>query len=156
MRKDQFRKDLYFRLSVIVFLVPPLRERKEDIPLLAEHFLKLAQGRVSPKRLSPRTLEDLCRHPWPGNVRELRNVIERAALLSEGEIIEPWDLRMFPSTSDDVVRRLVADDHLISMEDLKSRYIRLVLEKMHGHQLKAAEVLGIDPKTIYRNLKGKN
>jgi DNA-binding NtrC family response regulator len=156
VRKDRFREDLYFRLSVIVFLVPPLRERKDDIPLLAEHFLKLAQGSVLPKRLSPRALDDLCQHHWPGNVRELRNVIERAALLSEGEIIEPWDLRMLPSASDDVMRRLVEDDHLIPMEELKSRYIRLVLEKMHGHQLKAAEVLGIDPKTIYRNLKGKN
>ncbi len=156
VRKDQFRKDLFFRLSVIVFLIPPLRERRDDIPLLAEHFLKLTQGSVSPKRLSPRALEDLCQHQWPGNVRELRNVIERAALLSEGEIIEPWDLRMLPSTSDDLVHRLVADDHLISMQELKSRYIRLVLEKMRGHQLKAAEILGIDPKTIYRTLKGKN
>lgn len=156
VRKDQFREDLFFRLSVIVFLVPPLRERKEDIPLLAEHLLKRAQGSMSPKKLSPRAIEDLCQHNWPGNVRELRNVIERAALLAEGESIEPWDFRMFPSASDDVVDRLVEDDHLISMEELKSRYIRLVLEKMHGHQLKAAEVLGIDPKTIYRNLKGNN
>jgi two-component system, NtrC family, response regulator AtoC len=155
VRQERFREDLYFRLSVIVLPVPPLRERKEDIPLLAEHFLRRAEIGQRTRRLSSRALEELCRYNWPGNVRELRNVIERATILSEGDVIEPWDLRMFPRPADRLISQLNADGELVPIRELQDRYIRLVLERVHGHQLKAADILGVNPKTIYRNLRKK-
>jgi DNA-binding NtrC family response regulator len=93
VREGKFRSDLYYRLSVVRISVPPLRERVDDIPLLAGLFLeRLAPPGAIPKRLSPRALKLLISHDWPGNVRELQNVIERAALLSRGDEIGPGDI----------------------------------------------------------------
>jgi DNA-binding NtrC family response regulator len=153
--ENRFREDLFFRLSVIVLVVPPLRERREDIPSLAEHFLQATQIGGRPKQLSPEALRELQKYDWPGNVRELRNVIERASLLSDGDTIEIWDLRMFYSPSHRVVKQLLPDDELVPMRDVHSRYIRLVLERVKGNQIQAAKILGIDPKTIYRSLRKK-
>lgn len=155
VRQGKFREDLFFRLSVIMVAIPPLRERREDIPSLAEHFLAKAQIDGCPKKLSPRALEELTRHNWPGNIRELRNVIERASLLSEGEVIEPWDFRILSSPADRIIQKLLDENDLIPLRELQSRYIHLVLRRVHGHQQKAADILGIDPKTIYRQLRRK-
>jgi DNA-binding NtrC family response regulator len=143
----KFREDLYFRLSVIVLSVPPLRERSEDIPLLARYFLDALNPH---KRLSDSAVELLCRHHWPGNVRELRNVIERAAVLSDGDTVQVSDLRLSPEGMQDSFQRLTLEQDLIPLRELQNRYIDLVLEKVHGHQLKAAEILEVDPKTLYR------
>ena len=140
-------------MSVIVLVVPPLRERRDDIPALAEHFLKAAQVGGRARQLSPGALQELQNYSWPGNVRELRNVIERASLLSDGDTIEVWDLRMFHSPTRRAVKHLLNDDDLVPMRDIQDRYIRYVLEKVHGNQVQAARILGIDPKTIYRKLK---
>ncbi len=145
--QGKFREDLYFRLSVIVLSIPPLRDRKEDIPLLAQHFLRALNRQ---KQLSGRAIDLLCQHDWPGNVRELRNVIERAVVLSDADTIEPADLHLFPKGTEDCFQGLTLHDELIPLRELQTRYIDLVLEKVHGHQLKAAEILEVDPKTLYR------
>ncbi len=154
VREGNFREDLYFRLSVILLSLPPLRRRPDDVPLLAEYFLSRTRLSGHSKRLSEAALRELKRHSWPGNVRELKNTIERAALLSDGDVIEPWDLRILSSTTDRIVRR-VSQDELVPLNALQSRYIDYVLEKSQGNQQKAAKILDIDPKTIYRHLKKK-
>ncbi len=153
VQQARFREDLFFRLSVIVLQVPPLHQRPGDIPLLARHFLEQAGFTQPPKQLSDNALRELQRHDWPGNVRELRNTLERAALLSEGDVIEPWDLQLLASATDRIVRRILPSDDLVPLSELHSRYIHLVLDKVHGNQQEAARILGIDPKTIYRHLK---
>ena len=153
VREGKFREDLFFRLSVIVLVVPALRRRPEDIPVLAEHFLAQAQFGAKSRQLTDTAHQELLRHPWPGNIRELKNTIERAALLTDGDTIEAWDLRILSSPADRIVRRLVAQDDLIPLSKLQSRYINMVLEKVQGNQQKAAKILGIDPKTIYRRLR---
>jgi len=154
-REKSFREDLFFRLSVIVLEVPPLRTRKEDIPALAEHFLKRVQGGDSKKVLSAASLDRLLQYQWPGNVRELRNVVERACLFSEGPTLQPWDLCFQPSRGDQTVSGLIQEDGLVPLRELQNRYIKLVLDRVQGHQKKAAEILEIDPKTIYRSLTKK-
>ena len=94
----RFREDLYYRLNVLRIEIPPLRERREEIPSLVDHFLAEARRRIGrgPIRLSPQAMDALYRHPWPGNVRELRNAIERAAVMADGEVAEPEHLRIDP------------------------------------------------------------
>src|SRR5207244_10681448 len=88
--QGSFREDLFYRLNVIQFVLPPLRDRREDIPALAEHFLARSAGKLGRElRLSPETVERLLRYPWPGNVRELENAIERAAILARSDTVEP-------------------------------------------------------------------
>jgi two-component system response regulator AtoC len=152
-RQNEFREDLFFRLSVIVLQIPPLRTRQMDIPILAEHCLQRAQGSGPTKSLSPQAVDDLIEYEWPGNVRELRNVIERACLLAEHTVIEPWDLGLHSGCVDRTMHTLVREDDLVPMRELQSRYMKFVLGKVRGHQVKAAEILKVDPKTIYRNLK---
>jgi two-component system, NtrC family, response regulator AtoC len=153
VREGRFREDLFFRLGVIIIHIPPLRERREDIAALASHFLR---GRDSRKKLSPRTLELLLQQNWPGNVRELRNVIERAAILSDGETIEPRDLHLLSSPVRDFGLRPDTEGKLLPLREMQSRYISLVLERVQGNQLKAAQILEIDPKTLYRRLRKKD
>ncbi|MEE8348226.1 MAG: sigma-54 dependent transcriptional regulator [Acidobacteriota bacterium] len=150
--QNDFREDLFFRLSVIVLQLPPLRARQKDIPVLVEHCLKRAQTSGPQKTLSSQALEDLIQYAWPGNVRELRNVIERACLLAEKDVIEPWNLGLLARNGDRTMQQLVQEDNLVSMRELQSLYMKFVLGKVHGHQVKAAEILEVDPKTIYRNL----
>ncbi len=97
----RFREDLYYRLNVLRIEIPPLRDRREEIPTLVEHFLVDARRRIGrgPARLSPQAMDVLYRHPWPGNVRELRNVIERAVVMCEDEVAGPEHLRMDPPRS---------------------------------------------------------
>ncbi|HSR51360.1 MAG TPA: sigma-54 dependent transcriptional regulator [Acidobacteriota bacterium] len=153
VQDGEFREDLYFRISVIVVFVPPLRERQGDIPLLARHFLERATFGDSPKELSGAALKELERHKWPGNVRELKNTIERAALLCDADRIQPWDLKILSSPAEKMVRRLAREEEMASLRKVESRYIHWVLERVGGNQQKAAEILGIDPKTLYRRLK---
>lgn len=152
-REGKFREDLYFRLNVIVLFVPPLRQRKEDIGPLADHFLSRAHFGGAPRRLSPAAISELMKHNWPGNVRELKNTLERAALLCDSDTIEVWDLKMLPSPLDHTLKSLLADEDLMPLDQIQARYIHMVLEKVKGNQLQAARILGVDPKTIYRWLK---
>ena len=153
VREGRFREDLFYRLSVIPIRLPALHERSEDIPLLARHFLnKLVKGTTRPpKTLSADAMRVLIRMPFDGNVRELENIIERAHILSQGEVITPSDL------DDDVPIREVdsestvpeMDDHP-TLQELERRYIVRILKFTRGNKEEAARILGIDRRTLYR------
>jgi DNA-binding NtrC family response regulator len=158
IRRGTFRSDLYYRLNVITLHLPPLRERMEDIPLLAEHFLaSFAQrkgngGNGRAMRLGPEGLEALQRYDWPGNVRELENALERAAILSRGDVIAAEALP--GRIQDPAPAPLVSDRSPANptLELIERAYILWVLESEGGNKARAAEVLGIDPSTLYRKL----
>jgi len=153
IRRGGFRSDLYYRLNVISLHLPPLRERAEDIPLLAEHFLaRTGQQRGEPaKQLTGAALDALQHYPWPGNVRELENALERAVILS-GEAI---DVRALPERiTSRKAEPLVADRAPINptLEAIERAYILWVLQSEGGNKTRTAEMLGIDPSTLYRKL----
>ena len=140
-----FRKDLFWRISTISLHVPPLRERKEDIPALVEHFLHhLPSSR--PCRISRAALQLLHDYDWPGNVRELQNVIQRATLLRRGDMLEPADFTGLSST----VPPRPANRRL---DEVEKAHILETLRETGGHRGRAAEILGLDPKTLYRKLR---
>ncbi len=157
----EFRKDLYYRLNVIPLYVPPLRNRHDDIPLLAQHLIRKHADNMgcSPKELSPEVESALLRYPWPGNVRELGNVIERALALSAGETIELHDLP--PAIREFTPVPAHAEDNLppagIDLESLVATiemdYIRQALERAHYSQLKAASLLGMTPRSLRYRLQ---
>jgi DNA-binding NtrC family response regulator len=146
----RFRQDLYYRLSVIVIRMPPLRERRADIPLLIGSFLDDACRRAGERKvLSTEALDALLRHPWPGSVRELKNTIERLVVSSRGSLIEAFDLAdtvaaVRPGPQD----QPFAD--LPTLDDLERRYLLHVLDAADGNRSRAAEILGIDRRTLYR------
>jgi DNA-binding NtrC family response regulator len=153
MKEGQFREDLYYRLNVFSVHIPPLRERRDDIPPLVEHFIR--NSSIVPKRsitVSPDAMEVLQRYTWPGNVRELENVVERALILCDGGVVEPEHLPMgvrltpsFESGGD--------DNELLELEEVERRYIKRVLEMCKGHRHRAAAILGISERNLYRKLK---
>jgi DNA-binding NtrC family response regulator len=145
---QRFRQDLYYRLSVIVIRVPALRDRREDIPLLIQTFLQNACARAGRRvDLSPAAIAALTSYRWPGNVRELENTIERLVVFSRGSVIEASDLP-FKGTGPDLHERLFAD--LPSLDEVERRYLLHVIEQVGGNRTRAAEVLGIDRRTLYR------
>ena len=150
--RDEFRKDIYFRLSVVTIRVPPLRERKNDIPLLVQHFLdRLGRERGRTKTVSYDAMKQLMSHDWPGNVRELENCMERSVTLGAGPLIEIEDL---PSNvingSGGLFERL---REICSLRELERRAILQTLETVRGNKLEAARRLGIGKTTLYRKLK---
>jgi DNA-binding NtrC family response regulator len=155
VKAKRFREDLYYRLNVIEIRMPPLRERREDIPLLVEAFLhKCAEASKKPLRgVSEPALSLMMDYPWPGNVRELENVVERALTLARGEKIVPDDLpAMIRGSRGD--RRILdeAAERTLPLHDVEKEYIKRILEKTGGNKYQAAQVLGIDRKTLYRKL----
>ncbi len=159
VRAGRFREDLYYRLSVVTLRVPPLRERREDIPLLAASFLRRALQRTARTlAFSPAALELLMAYSWPGNVRELENSIEYAVIHARGGLIMPEDLPERIRSAVPHLRRartattweaqLFQD--LPSLEELERRYVLYVLEAVKGNRSRAAEILGIDRRTLYR------
>jgi two-component system response regulator HydG len=143
--RNAFRRDLYFRLSVVPVEVPPLRERREEIPGLARGIVQeLARGR-SPA-ISRAAMAALRRYDWPGNVRELRNVLERALILSRGE---PIDL---PQLSPEIQRGGKLRASSSRLEDVESAHIRQILDSVLGNRTRAAELLGISRSTLKRKL----
>jgi DNA-binding NtrC family response regulator len=157
MEAGHFREDLFYRISVIPIDIPPLRERPEDIFPLAYHFLEIyrSKNRSTVKDFSQAALEKLVRLPWKGNIRELENAIERAVVLSTGDLIEAADLPDADSSKSRVVDLnsfFEADQHLISLEELSRRYAEYVLKSVKGAKEKAAQILEIDRKTLRRKL----
>lgn len=154
--KGEFRHDLYHRLNVVDIRLPPLRERVEDIPRLASHFLtQLAQqyARNVPG-FTPAALQMLVQAKWPGNIRELRNVIERAVILAEDG--RPLDIVDLPGLELDKSRDAALEqppESLITLAELETRYIAHVLRQVNGERKRAAEILGIDKTTLWRKLK---
>jgi DNA-binding NtrC family response regulator len=153
IRRGQFRSDLYYRLNVIALHLPPLRERRDDIPLLARYFLDgLAERDGVTLELTDEALAVLGEYDWPGNVRELENALERAAVVAAGKPIAPEHL---PDRVREAPKpRLISAEAPAnpSMEVIERAYIQWVLQAEGGNKTRAAEVLGIDPSTLYRKL----
>jgi two-component system response regulator AtoC len=148
-----FRDDLYYRLNVISIVLPPLREHKEDIPLLVHHFIeKFNIQRVGKgDRIAEEALDVLMAYDWPGNVRELENVIERAMVITKGTLIKAEDLHLSPQVME--VRRTASlpDDRTI--KSVERKHIAKVLSENQWNIQKSAEQLGIDRVTLYNKIK---
>ena len=150
VKKGVFREDLFFRLNVITIDIPPLRERSDDILLLAHHFVKQfseESGKPTP-RFSDEALQVLRNYHWPGNVRELENVIQRLVVMTDGNLIEVPDL---PSLMRFSALRGEGFDRTLA--EVETEYIRNVLARVDGNKTRAAEILGIDRKTLREKLK---
>ena len=154
IRVGNFRSDLYYRLNVIALHLPPLRQRRDDIPLLAESFLHRIAGLrgESPKRISSVALDALLEYAWPGNVRELENAIERSVILTSGAEIDVGALpeRITERKAEPLVAPRTPPNP--TLEAVERAYIMWVLQSENGNKSRAAEVLGIDPSTLYRKL----
>ncbi len=153
VQDGQFRQDLYYRINVVSFTLPPLRERRTDIPNLARYFADNSPvARKRPVVFSAETVSVLCAYSWPGNVRELHNVIERALILADGDEVTvddlPGNLRHEGGAE---VKELTS--HRPSLVDLERSYVTRLLEEFGGHRARVAEVLGISERTLYRKLK---
>jgi len=154
IHQGRFREDLYYRLKVIDIELPPLRERREDIPLLVQHFMsKLGKEPKRVSGVSEDALKILINYSWPGNVRELENIIQRAMTLSQREVILPEDLPI--SLLQEVDENLVEKGLRVkyTLDQLEKEYIKKVLIEVGGNKSKAAERLGLDRKTLYRKLE---
>jgi two-component system, NtrC family, response regulator AtoC len=152
VKKGTFREDLFYRINVITIPLPPLRDRKEDVPLLVNHFLqKYAQrlGKPSVKILRE-AMQALVNYDWPGNVRELENMIERAVALCEEDLIERTDLPDKLTQVKIAIRDL--DEYEMTLDALEEQHIRKVLQKVNGDKVKASQILGINLSTLYRKL----
>ena len=155
IEQGRFRKDLYYRLNVIAVDIPALRERVEDVSLLAEYFLErhAAEGKGALKKISAEAMAVLQEYKWPGNVRELENVIERAVVLTSSSTIGPASLpdRLLAPPSVPLVQE--GSPANPALEVIERAYIEHVLRAEGGNKTRAAEVLGIDPSTLYRKIK---
>ena len=152
IKNGTFREDLYYRLSVIPITIPPLRHRREDIPLLANHFLKKysTANNSAVKSFSPDALARIMSLPWEGNVRELENIVERAVVLTRGATIEAKDL---PAAGEGDVESFFGTTQsgtLPTLEEIEKRYFKFVLDKTAGRKEKAAQILGVNRRTLYR------
>ncbi len=150
-RKRRFREDLYYRLRVVELALPPLRDRREDIPRLAAHFLARVAGREGrkPPVLSRDAVAALLRYPFPGNVRELENLLEGAAALVPGDVIEAADLQFQLGSAVPITRGADSGDSL-DLDTLERRHIERVLSSVGGNKARAARILGINRRTLYR------
>jgi two-component system response regulator HydG len=150
VKKGLFREDLFYRLNVITILIPPLRERGDDILLLANHFLTqfAAESGKLPHRFSDEALQSLRSYNWPGNVRELENVIQRLVVMTDGDLIEVPDLPSLMRFS-----ALRNTGFTRTLAEVESEYITNVLASVDGNKTRAAEILGIDRKTLREKLK---
>ena len=161
LQGNGFREDLFYRLHVVPITLPPLRERRDDIPVLVTHFVEKLRDRTrSPVRgVDPRTLEKLAAYAWPGNVRELENVLERALVLADGETLEPDDLPAFDggdsSDEGDAGPVLTTDgmDMNRIVERMEERLLRQALDQAGGVKAEAARLLGLKPSALYYKLE---
>jgi DNA-binding NtrC family response regulator len=148
--EGKFRQDLFYRLGVVIINLPPLRERRDDIPLLIERFLKAACAKAGKQvELAPAAVELLTTYHWPGNVRELENMIERLVVFSRGSRVDVGDLPPTVTPRTPVLEKRLFDD-LPTLEEIERRYLLHVLEQVSNNRTRAAEVMGIDRRTLYR------
>jgi two-component system response regulator HydG len=153
-----FREDLYYRLDVVGLELPPLRKRRDDIPLLAQHFLDMfaKKNHKEIKGFTPRAMDLLIRYDWPGNVRELMNAIERCVVLARSEYIDSENLNTIQNLSQPDSKPLPFDeekDNSMSLEDVEKTVILRMLEHVSGNKSEAARRLGITRKTLHKKLK---
>jgi len=166
VRKGKFRKDLYYRLSLINIYIPPLREREDDVILLAQFFLKkfIKEYNIKEKRFTPDALEKLRHHSWPGNVRELRNIVESAALMSHGTLITSSDIHIKPTFIRDTITSrqtseerdkivLQFDVKEFNMENIERAVIIEALKFTNWNKKRAADMLGISRMNLLRKIK---
>jgi two-component system, NtrC family, nitrogen regulation response regulator NtrX len=157
IRAGRFREDLYFRLNVIPIFVPALRERQQDIPMLAEHFMALLAAEYGrrPKRLAPEAAARLQQYGWPGNVRELRNVIERVIIMVGDDTITAQDLGFLGR--DGVPEAPAAPGPVVPLSDARDQfekdYILKVLASQNGNMSRTAEILGVERSNLYKKLR---
>jgi len=156
VQQEKFREDLYYRLNVVPIHLPPLRERREDIPLLAKHFLEV-YNRAFRKRiegLTKEALEYLTNYGWPGNIRELKNTIERLVVLKDSGVITPEELPFDIFIKGSLAKRFRAEGALKdACKDFERQYIEAVLERVGGSQIKAAKALGIHRNALFNKMK---
>ena len=154
VRDGKLREDLYYRLNVFTVELPPLRERREDIPLLVQAFLNEFNARngKSVRAVDQEAMYLLERYPWPGNIRELRNVIERATILAEGDFIEPSTCRRRVVTRGEESLPTVTLSPGTTVDEAERRLILLTLEHTRNNKTRAAEILGISLKTLHNKL----
>ena len=150
----RFRADLFYRLNVIPIRLPALRQRRDDIPILVDHFLKRHAQSHSAKTVNKDAMDLLMRYDWPGNVRELENVMERALILDESGVIGPDDLPEKIRFGHSQRGSLVIDTPTLTLEELEKEYILKVLNHTRWQKKRASEVLGINASTLYRKLLG--
>lgn len=153
VKAEKFREDLYYRLSVVPLKLPPLRKRKEDVPLLMDHFLAKFSNKM--KKAAPQVSDDamemLVDYAWPGNVRELEHTVERILILEDTDVIRPRDLPSFISRRQNEFQMF--SEEPLSLEELEKKYIRFVLARTKGRKSKAANILGINRKTLGQKIK---
>ena len=159
IRAGRFREDLYFRLNVVPISVPPLRERRDDIPLLADHFMALLAkeyGRRA-KRFEIDAVEALQRYAWPGNVRELRNVIERLMIMVPGDRVSSRDMLFLDQATGSPVTADVSAESTMPLhdarDDFERQYILRALAAQHGNISRTADVLGVERSNLYRKMR---
>jgi transcriptional regulator with PAS, ATPase and Fis domain len=158
VKEGKFRDDLFYRLNVVPITLPSLAERREDIPMLVHHFFEKYRAGSSHgvHGVLPKTMALLRQYRWPGNVRELENVIERAVSLSHGPLVTPEDLpeAIRQGSLDEGDRKLSQDDlthdAYLTLEEVEKRHLVRVLKETKGNKVKAAKILGIDRRTLYR------
>jgi two-component system response regulator AtoC len=148
IQNGTFREDLFYRLSVVPLELPPLRNRKEDIPFLIEHFLEKLSHKMKkpPPEISPEAVNLLKEYPWPGNVRELEHAIERILILEDADIIQERNLPSYIIQQQGDLQIFPEDP--ITLEELEKKYIAFVLKKTKGKKIEAARILGINRKTL--------
>ncbi len=165
MEAGRFREDLYYRLNVVSIDLPPLRERAQDIPLLARHFLteKSRRHNKPVREISPKAMDELRQYPWPGNVRELENIIEQAVILAKGKTLDrlPLPAHKIPPASsmekaidpEDLTKLTLKEYIADILKESEARYFSALLKQYNGHISRTAETAGIDRKTFYRKIK---
>jgi two-component system response regulator HydG len=157
IENGRFREDLYYRLNVVELKMPPLRERKEDIPLLAQHFLKTfsEKNNKAIKGFTPKAMDGLIKYDWPGNVRELMNAVERCVVLSMDDYIDEANLPFFPAkeTGEDTGMAAAGMAGDLPLEEVEKVTILNTLESSEGNKSEAARRLGITRKTLHKKLK---
>ena len=154
---EKFRHDLYYRINTVQIVLPPLRERREDIPLLAGCFLRASADAMNKdvRAIAPRAFDQLSAHDWPGNVRELNNVIQRAVALAENDTISSFAFA--PAAGHGFEPAVAPNGESITIpigmtvDDATKRLVQATIEQCAGNKLKAARMLGIPPRTMYRH-----
>jgi len=158
IKEGSFREDLFYRLNVISLDIPPLRERRDDIVLLAQHFLQAfaAKNRKQIKGFTPKAIDYLIRYDWPGNVRELMNAVERAVVLARTEYIDDEDLSIIQTSLGQTAESAPVFDDMNdnpTLEDMERTAVIKTLKASDGNKSEAARRLGITRKTLHKKLK---
>ena len=153
-KNGRFREDLYYRLNVVTLPLPPLRERREDIPILIDHFLTTRQIGKIKYQVQPRALEIMTRYDWPGNIRELVNVLERAQILAEEHLITtddlPENMVLSPVREENSPQPGASEEQTDNLEAMERRHVRSVLQRLSYNKVQAAHSLGISRRSLYR------